>query len=754
MLNCDVSPLKNAIWISCNDILQNPNFAIYLRRSFFLNGKVRCASLKISALGVYECEINGVPVSEDVLAPGWTDYRKRVYYQTYEASLLLRAGENTLTIIVGDGWYAGHVATAGRGLYGKKPAIIALLEIVLENSETFTLRSDESWQASGGAILANDLLMGEQCDARISKPAWGDATAFSPEPIPALLPQTGPTVRRMEELKPISHTVTKTGWIYDFGQNFVGRVRLVLEAQRGDIITLRHAEILNADGTLYTENLRSAAATDQYICNGEGRECWEPKFTFHGFRYLEISGAEENTVKEITGVVLHSALASTGHFACSNPLLNQLQSNIVWSQKGNFLDVPTDCPQRDERMGWTGDAQIFLKTACFNMDVRGFFRKWLNDLKDAQRENGSIPYVAPMWAGDFLTTADGGPAWSDAIIICPWTLYQTYGDMDFLTENYVAMNRYLQFIEEQSPFEKMHPEFSGDRIGFGDWLALDNDGEKDGATPKGLIAAAFWANNADILSRVALLLGDEKRARECRDFHRRIVDFFRKHYLTETGALISKTQTSYVLALHFDLLPVNARSCVAKALADDIARRENHLTTGFVGTPYLLPVLEAHGYLDTAYRLLEQETYPSWLYPVKCGATTIWERWDGWTPEKGFQNPEMNSFNHYAYGAVGAWMYQTVAGINPAAPGYEKILFRPRPGGSLTFAEARLVTDRGEIGIRWERQPDKLWLQLTVPPDATASLEAPPEFGVPQTDYTSIPAGVHEFSLIRKISQP
>jgi alpha-L-rhamnosidase len=469
---------------------------------------------------------------------------------------------------------------------------------------------------------------------------------------------------------------------------------------------------------------------------------------------VEVSWLAAGETVEVTGVVLHSDTPAAGTFRCSNELLNQLQHNIVWGQKSNFLEAPTDCPQRDERLGWTGDAQMFIRTACFNMDVKGFFHKWLETMRDCQRAAGGVPAVIPDhgFVGDL---EDGGPAWADAMIICPWTIYLCYGDKSILEENYEAMRRYMDFVAKERCIGKIraHPDLAALRGlsnqqlgGFGDWLALDGSGQTEGSTPKDLIGTAFYAYDAALMAQVAAVLGRDAEAESYRVLHKGIVEAFRNRYITPEGLVTSGNQTANVLALHFDLAPESTRAVTAGELARDIKKRDYHLATGFVGTPYILEVLENAGYLDVAYKLLEQESFPSWLFPVKNGATTIWERWDGWTPEKGFQDKGMNSFNHYAYGAVGAWMYRTVAGleVDAAEPGYRHIVFRPRPGGTITWAEATLPTAFGETAIYWELKGAVLHVRMTVPEGCRATFQPPAGYDSKVSQHGP---GTHEITL-------
>jgi len=760
-----------AQWITCPPLggARSVPPAVYYRRSFQISGALPArAVLHITALGLFDCEINGRRVGHDVFAPGWTDYRIRVHYHSYDVTDLLLPGENVIGVILGDGWYSGHVAEKDRQLYGEQPALLASLENVSGSTPVVLAATDADWVRSLGPILENDLLMGEAYDARRELGAWSspgfNAGNWTPvlildSPAISIERSPGPPVRRHEILpgKLLAGDAEVAGpqriRRFDFGQNLTGRVRIRVSGPRGLNLRIRHAEFLKPDGSLYTENLRTARATDHYTLKGGGLEEWEPRFTFHGFRYCELVWQDVGSnpfIESVEGVVIHSDTPRTGHFACSHPLLNQLASNILWGQKSNFLEVPTDCPQRDERLGWTGDAQAFIRTAAFFMDVRGFFHKWLQDLRDAQSADGAVPPVIPQ-THSFGLPGDGGPAWADATFICPWAIYLCYGDSGILREHYPSMVRYLDYLAEYKVKNhiRMHPDIvEADSLwgGFGDWLALDGSGRTEGGTPKDLIGTAFYAHGVDIAEKTAELLGYEADADRYRKLHGEIVDAFIARFTTPAGHVIGGTQTGYVLALHFNLVPEALRVSAAKELVRLIVRNDYHIGTGFVGTPYIQHVLEATGHLDIAYKLLEQETFPSWLFPVKNGATTIWERWDGWTPEKGFQDVGMNSFNHYAYGAVGDWMVSTVAGLqfDPAQPGYGHIIFKPRPGGTLTWAEARLRTPHGETSIRWELKDASLLLDLVVPKGATATLDLPRPWNSPRAQ---LGAGAHRLTL-------
>jgi alpha-L-rhamnosidase len=510
------------------------------------------------------------------------------------------------------------------------------------------------------------------------------------------------------------------------GQNMVGWVRLTIQGEKGTTLTFRYAEALNSDGTIYTANLRTARSTDHYTLKGDGDDIWEPRFSFHGFRYIEVQGLTEAPSEEtITGIVIHSEIPAIGSFECSDPLINQLQQNIVWGQKGNFVDIPTDCPQRDERLGWTGDAQVFARTAAFNMNVAGFFTKWIRDLEDAQSPEGAFPPVAPTLPGSFQE--DGGPAWADAGVIIPWTIYLSYGDAHLLEKHYPSMQRFIAFLSQTSRDGiRCYEDYTG-RHGFGDWLALDGSEGREGATSKELIGTAFFAHSSQLLSKIARVLSKEDDANKYDGFFNEAREAFIRRFVTPEGTIKGGTQTSYVLALEFDLLPDKLRSSAINELVRSIQEQDNHLSTGFVGTPYINWVLSKNDHYDVAYALLQQTTWPSWLYSVTQGGTTIWERWDGWTHDKGFQDPKMNSFNHYAYGAIGAWMYAVIGGvdIDPAQPGYKHIIMKPHPGGSLTHATVELDSMYGRIRSSWRMENNHFSWQVNVPVNTTATLYIP-----------------------------
>jgi len=695
----------------------------YLRRGFLVGRSIKRAVVYSSALGLYELHINGKRVGEDYFAPGWTDYTKRVYYQSYEVTDLIKNGSNTIGAILADGWYAGYLGFGKkREHYGSKPRLFVQLEIEYENGQIQRVVTDGTWKAMYGPILETDFLMGEIYDGRKEMPGWDThrfddsswdevAVTDNSEGIGIVQSYPGETVQKIMEIKPKELTEPDEGvYVFDMGQNFAGWVRLKVNGKAGTKVVLRFAEILNPDGTIYTENLREARCTDTYILKGTGKELWEPQFTFHGFRYVEITGYPGKPgLDAVTGVVVHSAIPITGSFECSNPMVNQLFSNIVWSQRGNFIELPTDCPQRDERLGWTGDAQIFIRTATYNMDVSAFFTKWLVDLEDAQSDEGGFPDVAPRK----VAMGDGTAAWGDAGVICPWTIYEVYGDKRILERHYESMKKWISYLKKNSK-DLLRPA-----KGYGDWVSIASD------TPKDVIATAYFAYSTRLVSKAAAVLGKYEDAEKYEELFEQIKSAFNKAYVSEDGRIKGETQTCYLLGLYFDLLPEDKREPATQNLIEAIRNKDWHLSTGFVGLSYLVPTLADTGHLDIAYRLLNNDTFPSWGYSIKNGATTIWERWDGWTEEKGFQTPGMNSFNHYSFGSIGRWLFGSVAGIDTDGPGYKRIIIQPRPGGGLDYAKASYNSINGEIVSDWKIMGGKFALNVTIPANTTATVYVP-----------------------------
>jgi alpha-L-rhamnosidase len=703
----------------------------YLRREFSIASPVRRARLYATALGLYEARLNGVRVGDHRLTPGWTDYDVRVPYQTYDVTDLVHEGANTIGAVLADGWYAGNVCWFGPFQYGDRRWFRARLEVEHVDGTRTVIVTDDSWTVGEGATRYADLQNGEVVDARLEPLGWDrpgfDDHAWSRvvvgEPTHGRLEaQVAPPIRVTREVRPVRVERRPSGrYLVDFGQNLVGWLRLRVRGEAGTRLLFRHAEVLDHRGELYVEALRSARATDEYILRGDPEgEVFEPRFTVHGFRFAEVVGHPGGlAADDITALVAHADMAQIGELRCSDARLNQLQHNIVWGQRGNFLTVPTDCPQRDERLGWTGDAQVFASTAAFNYDVRTFFRKWLRDLRDAQRPDGAVPHVAPdvltrhaLRSGDGRAAA-GAAGWGDAIAVVPWEVLRAYGDRRLVAETLDAVKAWLDYLTAHSA------DFVRPDEGFADWLAPT-------PTPRDLVATAFFAYAAKLAARLAAELGRPDDQARYEELYAKVRAAFRRRYVRGGGAVVSGTQTAYVLALHFGLLDPDEEPRAARRLVDEIASRNWHLATGFLGTPYLLPVLSRFGYDDVAFRLLTQDTFPSWLYPIVHGdATTMWERWDSWSDSRGFQDPNMTSFNHYAYGAVGEWMYQTLGGIAPGEPGYRHIVVRPRVGGGLTWAEASLETVHGPVTTHWRLVDGTFALDVTIPPNTTAEVWLP-----------------------------
>ncbi|MBL8028590.1 MAG: family 78 glycoside hydrolase catalytic domain [Fibrobacteres bacterium] len=704
------------------------------KREFTLKDNPVKAKLYITAQGLFEASLNGRRVGEDYFTPGWTDYNKRIHYMVYDVTDLLYAGKNAADVMLGNGWFSGRLGWAKqRNCYGKQLSLLCQLEVTYKDNSTETIVSDSSWKGCSGPLIESDFYDGESYDANreIGKGTkWKQVSVFPP-PKAIIMAKPNIGVQRQEELTAVKITEPAKGvYIFDLDQNMVGWARLRIRGNRkNDKITIRFGEMLNADGTLYTINMRSAKVTDTYICRSSEETVWEPKFTFHGFRYIEISGLRKKPGKgDVTGVVLHSGMPSTGKFECSDPAVNRLQQNILWGQKGNFLEAPTDCPQRDERLGWTGDAQVFARTACFNRDVASFFEKWGSDIDDARFPDGAIPHVVP----DVLRKKDGtqdpnagAAAWADAAVICPWTVYLCYADKRILERSYETMKGFVEWRVKTSK------NFIHSRACFGDWLAIDMEGSECGRTPtpRDLIATAYFARTAEIVAKAAEIIGKSADAKRFTSLHNKIREAFNREFVAPSGLLVGDTQTSYLLALGFNLLSGRAKERAVERLVSNLEKRNWHLSTGFVGTPLLAPVLSAVGRSDISYKLLLQNTYPSWLYTVANGATTMWERWNSWTKEKGFGDASMNSFNHYAYGAIGEWMYATVAGLDldPEIPGYKHLLLHPTPGEGLTHAFAELKTRHGTAFSGWKITGNKITYKFTIPANTYATILLPGE---------------------------
>ncbi len=709
--------------LQLNDTFLPP--ATFLRREFLVEKPVARATLYATALGLVDMHLNGHRVSDDFFTPGWTDYNKRVYYRAYDVTKLVRHGANAVGAVLADGWFSGYIGFRGdRDLYGKYPRVRAQLHLEFADGTVADIGTGAGWKAVTGPIIEADFLKGETYDARLEHPGWDQpglddvhwraVDVGSNEVHPVVQAHPGAPVRAIQEFRARTITQPKAGvFVLDLGQNFAGVPRLKVSGKPGQQIKLRFAERLNPDGTIYTRNLRSARATDTYVCKGQGTETWQPRFTFHGFQYIEVTGLSGTPGSDtVVGVALSSDTPVVGAFTCSDPMLNQLHNNIYWTQRANFIDIPTDCPQRDERMGWTGDAQVYIRTATLNTDVEAFFTKWLVDLDDGQRADGQFPCVAPsVVAGD-----DGGPAWADAGVICPWAIYEVYGDRRVLERHFDAMKRFIEFCRQRSTPELLPPQKFHC---FGDWLSIKAD------TPKDVIYTAYFAHCARLAGQAAAVLGKTDEAEAYKRLFQAIREAFFRTYVTEDGHIKGDTQTCYVLALAFDLVQGEKAKQAARYLVEDIEKRGWHLSTGFIGTKHLMLVLSKIGRPDVAYRLLHNDTFPSWGFSIKQGATSIWERWDGWTPENGFQDPGMNSFAHYSFGAVYQWMVENIGGIRSAAPAYKEILIAPQPDPQLKSAAVSYRSILGVIATDWQAKDGQLLFNVTIPANTTAQVVLP-----------------------------
>ncbi len=742
----------SAKWITTfvGDTLVGPS--PYFRKSFHLDNKVKSATVYITTHGMYEAHLNGKRIGTDFFTPGWTSYQKRLLFQTYDVTNMIKNGENSIGFVLGDGWYKGHIGFAGQhSFYGNQLSGIVQLEIEYTDGKKQIVQTDGSWKYHFGPILTSDVYNGETYDARLELSGWSEngynddswksvaIVAAGKEKIESSI---SPLARKHEEFKPKQLITTPKGEIVlDFGQNLVGWVKFKVKGKKGIVVKIEHAEVLDKAGNFYTTNLRSAKQLIAYTLSGAAEESYEPHFTYQGFRYVKLEGFPGKiNPDDFAAIAVYSDMKPTGTFSTSNVMLNQLQHNIQWGQKSNFVDVPTDCPQRDERLGWTGDAQVFSSTAAFNMDVAGFFTKWMKDLKADQLPNGSVPHVIP----DVMVNGQAGSAgWADAATIIPWNMYLAYGDKQILKNQYQSMKNWVDYMTGRSINNLWNTGFH-----FGDWLFYRPDDDNDGRaaiTDKYLIAQMFYAHSTQLLINVATVLNNQEDVKKYNALLGAIKKAFVAEYITPSGRLVSGTQTAYVLALNFDMLPENLRTQAADRLVASIKDYGNHLTTGFLGTPYLCEVLTRFGHSDIAYDLLLQDTYPSWLYPVKMGATTIWERWDGQKPDGSFENPSMNSFNHYAYGAIGDWMYKHVAGIQAGSPGYKKIIIKPEIGGGLTWAKGTFDCIYGTISCKWEITGDKLDMTVAVPPNTTADVFVPNAHGKEYKKFT-VQSGTYNYS--------
>ena len=714
----EIEPWGGPIWEKPGQPFTPPR-SVLLRKEFDIERRFEQARVYVTGLGSYVLYVNGQRVGDDLLAPGWTAYGKRIYYQTHDITRLLKKGRNAMAAVMGNAWWSGGLGGGSRRSYSQGPLrLLCKIKITFPDGRTQTIAGNGSWQTSDAPILFNNLYDGEIYDSRLEQNGWNEpsfnAAAWTPAvELPAdssiICGQEGPSIRITEELKP--KTVTEPLphiFVFDMGQNMAGYARLRVKAPAGQKIQLRFSEVLNADGTLYTDNYRGAQATDVYFAKGAGTETWQPLFTYRGFRYVEVTGLTARPdLDAVTGCVLHNDAAEIGRFSCANETLNRIQHSIAWGLRGNMHSVPTDCPQRDERLGWMGDAQAFAPTACFNRDMADFFNKWLIDITDCQTSDGAVYDVNPT-CGQRRNAA--APGWGDAVVIVPWVVYQYYGDRRILEQNYQAMAGWVQYMKNNSRDDLY------EREGYGDWVAVV-------PSPTRPISAAYYYRSVSLLSQIAKILGKESDVVQYAELAQKInTAFNKKYYRPATGWYEGQTQAANLLPLAFGMTPKEEMAKVAKNIADDVRARDIHLTTGFLGTPVILPVLSKYGYHDLAYQLAAQKSYPSWGYMTEKDATTIWELWNSDTA-----GPGMNSRNHFALGAVGRWFYDYLAGlrVDVQQPGYKRSIIAPRPVGDLQWAEGKLNTLYGTLSCRWEKGPNNFKMWVTVPANATAEIHIP-----------------------------
>lgn len=707
----------------------------YLRKGFELSGEVVFARMYVTAKGVFDVAINGEDLSDDVMPPGWTPYQKRIETLTYDVTNLMESGQNTLAFTLAAGWHSGRLGWM-KSFWNDtaSPQLLCQLELTFKDGSKEIIISDASWKATtNGPIRLSEIYDGETYDAHLEMPNWTtnsfkDNHWKSVEVAPIskdvkLTPKRHATVKPKITLETKEVIVKDTTLIFDLAQNMVGVPLLKVPMRKGETLKIRFAEMLSPDGSFYTENYRSAQSTNYYTAAQDGPIEWQPKFTFHGFRYVELSGFDTSKTPSkdwVTGIVQYSDFDENGSFTTSHEKLNQLQSNIVWGLRGNFFDIPTDCPQRDERMGWTGDAQVFGPTSLFNADVHSFWASWLQSVRESQYENGGIPFVVP----DVLNNDKVSSGWGDVAVIIPWKIYYRTGDTSILEENYEMMKKWVQHHQETSE------NYISSMNSFADWLQpYPENGNNKGDTSHPLIGTAFFAHSAKLTAQTAGVLGRPEEQATYEALYKKVAQAFEKEFFN-LGEIkgVPATQTSYLLALAFDLLSDENRANAQQQLLVKIKEANNHLRTGFLGTPLLSQVLDEMAETDLMYQLLLNETYPSWFYSINQGATTIWERWNSYDKDEGFNPQRMNSLNHYAYGAVGEWMYERIAGIAPLEVGYKKIKIAPVMGGGLTSASGSYDSPYGMIKSAWTLENNTFNLEVTIPANTSALVELPPNY--------------------------
>ena len=717
-----IAPYGKGYWRLAG-LTANPPKSVLVRNELEIPGEIAKAKAYVSGLGNYVLSINGNRVGDYLFTPGWTDYIRRVQYQAYDVTGHLKTGKNALGAILGNMWWSSGLGWTNGASYSQGPLrFLMQLHVTLKSGEELVFVTDENWQTSNSPITENTLYGGEHYDARLEQPGWDqpgfDAEGWEPVILPSLEGitlslQKAPPIRITEDIKPVAMNEVSPGvYVYDMGQNMVGWVQLRLEGEEGTRVQLRFAEVLNDDGTLYTENLRSAKVTDSYTLKGAEPETWEPMFTYHGFRYVEITGFPGvPDLYAIVGKVLHNDAPPAGTFTCSSDLINRVYHAITWGQRGNMHSVPTDCPQRDERLGWMGDAQIFAPTSIYNMNMAAFYTKWMRDIRDSQDESGFTTDVCPA----IVVSGPAKPGWGDAVVVIPWEVYRFYGDTGIIRENFDAMYRWVKYMERMSK-DDLYQWGDGSWGGYGDWVAPVE-------SPKNPIASAYYYHSADLLARMARIIGKTDVSEEMENLCARIKPAFNaKYFNPETGWYQGNTQTANLLPLAFGMVPEEHVQKVIANVAGDVEKRGVHLSTGFLGTRWLCPMLSDHGYHELAYQLAVQTTYPSWGYMVENGATTIWELWNSDT-----EGPSMNSRNHFAHGVVGEWYYSHLAGIRPLEekPGFREFVVAPQPAGDLSMVDATYRSEYDMIRSFWEYRFGDLHLRITIPPNTKAAIHLP-----------------------------
>lgn len=709
-------------------------------RTFAAKGNVKKARIYTTARGVYEAYLNGERIGEDRMTPGWTSYHHRLQYQVYDITEMLRE-ENEIGIMVGNGWYKGILGFYCQpNQYGDRVGAFAEIHLEYEDGTREVISTDESWNVRTGEVRYSEIYMGETIDTTAGEAQDREQSGIRTGAVSVmefdkstLTAQENEPVRITERVPAKKLIVTPKGEkLVDFGQNLTGLAEVKVHGQKGQKIVIRHAEVLDKDGNFYPDTLRQAKSEDTYICNGE-EQVFLPHFTFHGFRYICVEGMDDMRLDQFTACVMHSDMEKSGDFQCSNQKVNQLQSNIAWGQRSNFLDIPTDCPQRDERLGWTGDAQIFSWTASFNRNTALFFRKWMRDVAAESSLEKGVPHVVPDILGSYSSSA-----WSDVAVIVPWVVYQTYGDKGILEENWKCMHEWVDYIKSQCGANGLW------QTGFqyGDWLALDKEESADrtGATDKYMIANAYYLYVTDLVRQTAEVLGFAEEAEKYQKLYDTTLEAFRQEYYTSTGRIVSETQTGAILSLYFNLAREKDRERILQTLKTNIENHKNHLATGFVGTPYLCHTLSENGEHELAATVFMKEDYPSWLYAVNMGATTVWERWNSIMPDGSFDVSGMNSLNHYAYGSIGDWMYRKVAGVSQLKPGYKKFKVQPKFVKGIEEAGVTFESVYGQIESKWSCKDGKICGYVKVPVNTTAEIHLPEK-----EEVLTVGSGVYEY---------